>query len=89
MKSPLFWIAIGALVGILGGAASIVIRELRSLNKEQRRCRLFGHTKPVYHISRAYWWCGRCNRTLGMNPDLWTPEAMAEHAEMMRRPDRN
>lgn len=89
MKSQLFWIAIGALIGILGGMASILVRELWRLNKEQRRCRLFGHTKPVYHTSRAFWWCGRCDRTLGMNPDLWTPEAMMEHSAMMRRPDRN
>lgn len=89
MKSTLFWIAIGALVGILGGGASIVIRELWSLTKEQRRCRLFGHTKPVYHTSRAFWWCSRCNATLGINPDLWTDEVITEHVEMMRRPDRN
>lgn len=65
-----------------------IIRQDRVVNRKFF-CEFFKHAKPVYHISRAFWWCSRCGITLGMNPDLWTPEAMAEHSEMMRRPDRN
>jgi len=82
----------GLLWGLLGAIAAgvfLLIQERRIRGKNGFACWVFGHVKPVYHISRAYWWCGRCNKTLGMNPDLWTLEAMAEHSEMMRRPDRN
>lgn len=67
----------------------LLLQERRIQGKKNFACWVFGHVKPVYHISRAFWWCGRCHRTLGINEALWTDEAMAEHSEMMRRPDRN
>lgn len=47
-------------------------------------CWLFGHCPPVYHDSRAFWWCPRCGRVLGMEPALWTDEAMVAHAARVR-----
>lgn len=42
-------------------------------------CRLIGHRRPVYHESRAFWWCPRCDIVIGMNPKLWTYEALVAH----------
>jgi hypothetical protein len=81
------WISalIGCLIGLAG--AWLVVR--RELGSKESICFWIGHTKPVYHSSKAFWWCGRCNLTLGLDREKWTPEAMAEHSDAMRRPDRN
>lgn len=81
--------SLGFLFGTLLMWAFLLLMELRRIGWKKFACEHFGHTKPVYHISRAFWWCERCGITLGMNPDLWTPEAMLEHSDAMRRPDRN
>ncbi len=80
---------IGGLIGFSASTIHQIVRTRRELGKKKFACKILGHAKPVYHTSRAFWWCERCEITLGINQDLWTPEAIAEHSEMMRRPDRN
>ena len=42
------------------------------------------HGVPVYHESRSFWWCPTCNKVLGMDPELWKPEAMAAFSARKR-----
>jgi hypothetical protein len=87
--STLARLAIAILGGIILGIALGAFKHRRDIGAAAFTCYWFGHAKPVYHLSRSFWWCSRCDKMLGINPDLWTNEAMVEHAEMMRRPDRN
>ncbi len=43
-------------------------------------CCLLGHAKPVYHETRAFWWCPRCHLALGLNPRAWEADALIANA---------
>lgn len=43
-------------------------------------CRILGHARPVYHETRAFWWCPRCHLALGLNSRAWEADALIANA---------